>query len=158
MLSSTHSTPTHDYPVLVIDDDMMICRVLMEVLAVEGYTAANALIAFDQTAAAAALALTLLQHADRPSIILVDPTTFGIPGTEILRDYLQDESQRQPHLLYLITALIGEDATEASAWLHADGIIAMPFNTDQVLAIVADGERILHDRAATPPDPFALDC
>ena len=64
---------------------------------------------------------------------------------------------RQPHLLYLMTGLTGAEAVRVCRWLHADGLTTMPCDIDQMLAGVAEGERLLRERAATPPDPFTLD-
>lgn len=159
MFAPTQPTPTHDTPILVIDDDSSICKMLVEVLTMEGYIAGAALIPYDQPAEAVATAATLhaLQHAAEPTIILAGPMTFFTPSTATLTAYLQDKARRQPHLLYLMTALRGENAARAMAQFHADGRISMPIEIEHLLALIASAERILRDRTANPPDPFTID-
>lgn len=142
---------------MVIDDDVPLCRMLAETLYLEGYAVATMIIPLARAGLMSTLVVRALRQAQHPTIILADPTTFGIPGTEGLTTYLQDESQRRPHLLYLMTALIAADAARAMSWLHADSRIAMPISVQALLALIENGERILRDRTSTVPDPFTID-
>lgn len=153
MPSPLDSLVTHDTPVLVVKDDFHICQMLVEVLTLEGYRVKAAQIA-DDIAQAAAHALDALQHAARPTIILADPISCMIQGAEDLDVYLHDAVRRQPHLLYMLTPLC--HAADAVACFHADGVITYPIGITELLAAIADGERILRERAVTSPDPFTI--
>lgn len=147
------STPSHDFPVLVVHLDRNLCVMIVEILTLEGYRADMAVLGFDTPSLAAEAALRTLEQATEPTIILAEPWAFELKTTKALGNYLKDVERRAPHVVFLLTAMVEDAAQRMVERVHADGILAQPFTVEQLLDVVEKGEGILGARAQQPPRP-----
>ena len=110
-------------PVLVVDDDAAICRVVAAAVAEEGYAAA--------AAADGATALALV-NAAAPCLILFDLRMPGMNGWEFARRYRAPPGPRAP--LVCVTAAVDADAWGAQ--IGAAATLGKPFDLDDLVAVV----------------------
>jgi two-component system chemotaxis response regulator CheY len=118
-------------PVLVIDDDESIRDFLTTALTDEGYvvlTAANGRAALDILADVA------------PGLILLDMRMPVMNGWEFAGLYRQ---QPGPHAA-LVVMTAARDAIDRASQIEADGLLAKPFDLDELFAVVASFVRISH--------------
>ena len=109
--------------VLVVDDDESIGEFVSMALADEGYDVVTAL------NGAAALELVELR---RPDVILLDMRMPIMDGWEFARRYRQTTGPHAP--IIVITA--ARDADDRAAQVESDGVLAKPFNLDDLLGLV----------------------
>ena len=109
--------------VLVIEDDGVICQLVRIVLEEAGFRTVTA------PNAGAALAL-LPDH--RPGLILLDSSTGLVSEGEFIRRYRAQPAPHAPVILF--TA--GTDAAGRMARIGADGVLAKPFDVDDLVALV----------------------
>ena len=122
--------PGRPRPILVVDDDAAIRRVVAAVLADEGYTVAEA------PDGGAALARA---RAAPPRLILLDMRMPGMDGWEFARRYRRRPG---PHArIICVTAAV--DAAARGAQIGAVAALAKPFDLDELVALVGR-----HARAA----------
>jgi CheY-like chemotaxis protein len=121
-------------PVLVVDDDAAIRRVVAAALADEGYAVVQAA---DGDAALAAV------RAAPPCLILLDMRMPGMDGWEFARRYraLLPPPPGPSAPLVCVTAAV--DAAAWGAQVGAAATVGKPFDLDDLLAVVA--------RHALPP-------
>ena len=117
--------------VLVIDDDAMIRSYVAEILADEGYRAEQAQNGRE--------ALDLLDRRARegrppPDLILLDMRMPIMDGWAFAEAYRARPGRHAP--IVVITA--AHDASARAAQVRADGVLAKPFDLDQLLDAVAD--------------------
>ena len=122
--------PGRPRPILVVDDDAAIRRVVAAVLADEGYTVAEA------PDGGAALARA---RAAPPRLILLDMRMPGMDGWEFARRYRRRPGPHAP--IICVTAAV--DAAARGAQIGAVAALAKPFDLDELVALVGR-----HARAA----------
>ena len=122
--------PGRPRPILVVDDDAAIRRVVAAVLADEGYTVAEA------PDGGAALARA---RAAPPRLILLDMRMPGMDGWEFARRYRRRPGPHAP--IICVTAAV--DAAARGAQIGAVAALGKPFDLDALLALVGR-----HARAA----------
>ena len=122
--------PGRPRPILVVDDDTAIRRVVAAVLADEGYTVAEA------PDGGAALARA---RAAPPRLILLDMRMPGMDGWEFARRYRRRPGPHAP--IICVTAAV--DAAARGAQIGAVAALAKPFDLDELVALVGR-----HARAA----------
>ena len=122
--------PGRPRPILVVDDDAAIRRVVAAVLADEGYTVAEA------PDGGAALARA---RAAPPRLILLDMRMPGMDGWEFARRYRRLPGPPAPNIC--VTAAV--DAAARGAQIGAVAALAKPFDLDELVALVGR-----HARAA----------
>lgn len=113
---------------LVVDDDPVIRDLVVEVLRFEGYQAAGAA---DGEAA--------LNWLDRdgdapPAAILLDMRMPILDGWGFAEAY----RRRPPPRARIIVMTAATDASACAASIGADGVLAKPFELDELLAVVAN--------------------
>jgi two-component system, chemotaxis family, chemotaxis protein CheY len=111
-------------PVLVIDDDESIRDFLTTALTDEGYAVL--------TAANGQAALDLLADVS-PGLILLDMRMPVMDGWEFARLYRQRPGPHAP----LVVMTAARDAIDRASQIEADGLLAKPFDLDDLLAVVA---------------------
>lgn len=114
----------HKPTVLIVDDEAVIRKMLVEVLSLEGYPT--------ETAANGREALELLQRAG-PRVILLDLLMPGVDGRGVMTSLSAEPDARTKHRVVLISAITN---LEAAHDLEPDGMLAKPFTVDQLLSIV----------------------
>ena len=115
--------PGRPRPILVVDDDAAIRRVVAAVLADEGYTVAEA------PDGGAALARA---RAAPPRLILLDMRMPGMDGWEFARRYRRRPGPHAP--IICVTAAV--DAAARGAQIGAVAALAKPFDLDELVALV----------------------
>jgi two-component system chemotaxis response regulator CheY len=109
--------------VLVVDDDESIGEFVSMALADEGYDVVTAL------DGAAALEVVELR---RPDVILLDMRMPIMDGWEFARRYRQTAGPHAP----IIVVTAARDADDRAAQIEADGVLAKPFDLDDLLDVV----------------------
>jgi CheY-like chemotaxis protein len=110
-------------PILVVDDDATIRRLLFWALTDEGYAVLEA--------SDGAIALVRVQ-ATAPSLILLDMRMPRMDGWEFARRYRQLPAPHAP--LVCLTAAV--DAAARGAQIGAVATLGKPFDLDALLAVV----------------------
>jgi two-component system, OmpR family, response regulator len=121
--------------VLVIEDDRDLCKLLGDLLGVEGYSTTTACDGSD------ALREVL---AERPDAIILDVMLPGRSGFEICRDL---KFRRETNLIpiVMLTAMQGRDAENSGLRVGANRYLTKPFEPDELLKQVR--EALDHRRA-----------
>jgi len=109
---------------LVVDDDMFMVSALAELLDDEGFDVHTASNGFS------ALRLATEQH---PLVILLDIALPERSGAELLKDLRADPATRDTAIV-VVTGFV--ERLSESERAEADGIVAKPFDTDELLAVV----------------------
>jgi CheY-like chemotaxis protein len=120
-MSALRTRPT----ILIVDDDPAIRKMLVEVLALEGYP--------HETAANGQEALQKLGDGS-PRVILLDLLMPVMDGRATLAALEQDQAERQRHKIILVSATHN---LEAAQDLQVDGQLSKPFTVDQLLNTIA---------------------
>lgn len=155
MSAPAQPTPPHDTPIYVMDLHLSnIPRLLQMMLTLEGYQVDTARL-YHYTTAEISAVMRTLDHMVRPTIILADPIITTVRGSELLSDYFADPARHAAHFLLLMgaTPVLSRLITP----FNANGLLYKPIDIDHLLRLITDAERILRDRATTPPDPFTID-
>ncbi|MCU7728351.1 response regulator [Actinoplanes sp. KI2] len=109
--------------VLVVDDDPAICRLLMDVLELDGHEVHVAIDGAHGVQAYMAL---------RPDFVVLDVMMPRLDGYGVLREIRAMETARVPVLL--LTAL--PDCSSRGRASGADYFLAKPFTADEVLYLI----------------------
>jgi two-component system chemotaxis response regulator CheY len=109
--------------ILVVDDDESIGEFVSMALADEGYDVVTAL--------NGATALELIER-ERPDVILLDMRMPIMDGWEFARRYREMTGPHAP----IIVVTAARDASDRAAQIEADGVLAKPFNLDDLLGLV----------------------
>jgi two-component system, chemotaxis family, chemotaxis protein CheY len=109
--------------VLVVDDDESIGEFVSMALADDGYDVVTAL--------DGAAALELIER-ERPDVILLDMRMPIMDGWEFARRYREMTGPHAP----IIVVTAARDADDRAAQIEADGVLAKPFNLDDLLGLV----------------------
>jgi CheY-like chemotaxis protein len=120
-MSALRTRPT----ILIVDDDPAIRKMLVEVLALEGYP--------HETAANGQEALQKLGDGS-PRVVLLDLLMPVMDGRATLAALEQDSAERQRHKIILVSATHN---LEAAQDLQVDGQLSKPFTVDQLLNTIA---------------------
>jgi CheY-like chemotaxis protein len=117
--------------VMVVDDDAMIRSYVAEILADEGYV--------PEQARNGREALDLIEQRARdgrapPDLILLDMRMPVMDGWAFAEAY---RARPGPHAPILVVTA-AHDSARRAAQVGADGVIAKPFDLDQLLDAVAD--------------------
>ncbi|HEX9107366.1 MAG TPA: response regulator [Longimicrobiales bacterium] len=120
-MSALRTRPT----ILIVDDDPAIRKMLVEVLALEGYP--------HETAANGQEALQKLGDG-APRVILLDLLMPVLDGRGTVAALEQDPAERQRHQIILVSAW---DRLEAAQDLQVEGRLTKPFTVDQLLNTIA---------------------
>jgi len=111
--------------ILVVDDEPDILEFLQDLLEQEGYTVAIT----DK-----AEYVEKLHDSDLPDLILIDVLLSGKDGREIVKHLKsQEETKHIPVMMFSAHPSAEETARAAGA----DDFMAKPFETDEMLAMVA---------------------
>jgi CheY-like chemotaxis protein len=119
--------------VLIVDDDADIVMMLVQVLQDEGYEV-RAAIGEEALAIAA---------ADRPDVVLLDIMMPGMDGVEVCRRLRADP---RTTAIPVIAMSASHRLRERASEMEVNGLLAKPFDLDELLANI---ERLLRTR----PDP-----
>ncbi len=112
--------------ILVIEDELLIARLLKETLEIDGYQVCTILNGEDA-----------IQYALRetPHLIIVDIMLPDIDGFEVIQR-LRDHPKTM-HIPIIVLSALGEPEDKMRAYeKDVDGYITKPFNTDELLARV----------------------
>src|SRR5579863_3153839 len=112
--------------ILVIEDELLIARLLKETLEIDGYQVCTILNGEDA-----------IQYALRetPHLIIVDIMLPDIDGFEVIQR-LRDHPKTM-HIPIIVLSALGEAEDKMRAYeKDVDGYITKPFNTDELLARV----------------------
>ncbi len=112
----------HAPTVLIVDDDPQIRKMLVEVLALEGYPT--------ETAVNGQEALNLLARS-APRLILLDLNMPVVDGRSVVTRLEADPEARARHKIVLISAW---SLLEAASDLAVDGKLVKPFTVGQLLS------------------------
>jgi DNA-binding response OmpR family regulator len=108
-------------PILVVDDNPAILRILKRTLELEGYDVV--------TAAGGVEAIDAAQK-QAPCLVLLDVMMPGVDGYRVL-ETIRKKSQVP---VLMLSALDNFSSREKAVELGADGYIAKPFNRSELLA------------------------
>ncbi len=114
----------HAPTVLIVDDDPIIRKMLVEVLSLEGYPT--------ETAVNGQEALTLLARS-APRVILLDLLMPVVDGRGVVTQLEADVDMRAKHKIILISAWT---SLEAVSDLIVDGKLPKPFTVPQLLSVL----------------------
>jgi len=114
----------HAPTVLIVDDDPAIRKLLVEVLALEGYPT--------ETAVNGQEALTLLARSG-PRLILLDLLMPVLDGRGVVTQMEANAEARAKHKIVLISAWTN---LETANDLNVDGKLPKPFTVGQLLSVV----------------------
>jgi CheY-like chemotaxis protein len=132
--------PRLERTALVVDDDMFVVSALAELLEDDGFDVLTATNGFS------AMRRAFEAH---PSVILLDVALPERSGTELLAD-LRAEASTRDLAIVLVTGF-ADQLTQAEA-SQADGVVAKPFDADELLATVDDAiQRAAGRRAEVAP-------
>jgi CheY-like chemotaxis protein len=112
--------------VLIVDDDPGIRKMLVEVLALEGYPT--------ETANNGQEALDLLPRSG-PRVVLLDLLMPRVDGADVVAALEQQPSERSRHHIILVSA-INNLELERFRNLRVDGKLPKPFTVDQLLNVI----------------------
>lgn len=114
----------HTPTVLIVDDDPAIRKMLVEVLALEGYPT--------ETATNGQEALNILARS-APRVILLDLKMPVMDGRGVMAELETDEVTRRQHRVVLVSAFANlEEASD----LVVDGKLVKPFTVPQLLSVL----------------------
>ena len=114
----------HTPTVLIVDDDPAIRKMLVEVLALEGYPT--------ETATNGQEALNILARS-APRVILLDLKMPVMDGRGVMAELETDEATRRQHRVVLVSAFANlEEASD----LVVDGKLVKPFTVPQLLSVL----------------------
>lgn len=113
-------TPT----VLIVDDDPAIRKMLVEVLALEGYPT--------ETATNGQEALNILARS-APRLILLDLRMPVLDGRGVMVELESNEAMRKQHRVVLTSAWA---SLEEASDLVVDGKLVKPFTVPQLLSVL----------------------
>jgi CheY-like chemotaxis protein len=111
--------------ILIVDDDPAIRKMLVEMLALEGYPT--------ETAANGHEALDILDRSG-PRIVLLDLLMPVVDGRGVIDALRAVPDVRAQHKIILVSALA---TLEKNRDLEADGTLTKPFNLSQLMNILA---------------------
>lgn len=114
----------HAPTVLIVDDDPAIRKMLVEVLALEGYPT--------ETAAGGEEALAMLARS-APRLILLDLLMPGVDGHGVVTQLEADAGARAQHKIILMSAWTN---LELASDLVVDGKLPKPFTVPQLLSVL----------------------
>jgi CheY-like chemotaxis protein len=112
--------------VLIVDDDPGIRKMLVEVLALEGYPT--------ETANDGKEALDLLPRSG-PRVVLLDLLMPNVDGAGVVAALEQQPSERNRHHIILVSAFTNLEL-ERYRNLRVDGKLHKPFTVDQLLNVI----------------------
>ncbi|HLZ23113.1 MAG TPA: response regulator [Ktedonobacterales bacterium] len=115
----------HTPTILIVDDDPAIRKMLVEMLSLEGYpteTATNGREALDHLATSA------------PRVVLLDLLMPVVDGWGVMRELEANPAERTKHKIILLSAWAN---LEKAQDLNADGMLAKPFQLEQLLSALA---------------------
>lgn len=110
--------------VLIVDDDPAIRKMLVEVLALEGYPT--------ETATNGQEALDLLAKSG-PRIILLDLLMPIVDGRGVVTQLQSDPAARERHKIILVSAWLNLESVRD---LEVDGTLPKPFTVVQLLSVM----------------------
>ncbi|HEX8730497.1 MAG TPA: response regulator [Ktedonobacterales bacterium] len=110
--------------VLIVDDDPAIRKMLVEVLALEGYPT--------ETATNGQEALDLLAKSG-PRIILLDLLMPIVDGRGVVTQLQSDPAARARHKIILVSAWLNLESVRD---LEVDGTLPKPFTVVQLLSVM----------------------
>ncbi len=110
--------------IAVVDDEPVLCEVLTEVLATEGYPA--------QAFPSATACLQALDEGLRPRLIFVDLRMRGMSGAEFVRRVRAAPWGAQTRIYVVSGSMLDEDYPPRTL---IDGVIGKPFNLEEILHI-----------------------
>jgi CheY-like chemotaxis protein len=125
--------------VLVIDDDNLICAMLVEVLTMEGH---QVVATTDPREG-----LRLVYGAAQPSVVLLNLTMPYLSGVDILKQLQATPEVRARHVLLLYSS--HPDLEAVAREYGADGYLRKTAEMDPVIAAVAAAAQTLEARAST---------
>lgn len=114
----------HTPTVLIVDDDPAIRKMLVEVLALEGYPT--------ETATNGQEALALLARS-APRLILLDLLMPVLDGRGVVEQLEADAGARARHKVVLVSAFSN---LEGASDLVVDGKLVKPFTVPQLLSVL----------------------
>ena len=127
--------------ILIVDDENTLRYFLKRTLEAEGYRVSEA--ADGQTA------LSLLER-ETFDLALVDLRMAGMDGLEVMRQF----RQRSPETQIIIVTGFASVPSAVEALRHgAHDYLTKPFNTEELLASVADGLAQRHAQLPAPTEP-----
>ncbi len=130
--------------VLVVDDDNSIRELLRMVLEEDGYVV--------EEAADGAAALARLRANPAPAVVLLDLTMPGMNGFEMAHVVAEDATLTTHHAYIVLSAFAtcnSPNVADVLASLHAT-FVSKPFDTDHLLAGVAEAAARLAGHTASP--------
>ena len=120
--------------VLIAEDDAPSCRILQSLLTKWGYTVT--------AAADGDEAWRILEETRQESLVILDWMMPGIEGPEIVRR-LRAREESDQHYIIIMTSSSSEDAAALALDAGADDFISKPFNSNELRARVAVGNRVI---------------
>jgi len=112
--------------VAVIDDEQILCEVLTEVLAAEGYAARGF--------ASAQECLAATDAGFRPSLIFVDLRMRGLSGAGFVERLRQRPWGAAVHVYVVTGSMLQRDYPPRGS---VDGVINKPFDLEEILEVAA---------------------
>ncbi|MFH1028810.1 MAG: response regulator, partial [Pseudomonadota bacterium] len=120
--------------ILISDDDQTTRRILLAILNKKGF---EVLCCSDGKEA-----LLALQAEDAPTLAILDWMMPGMDGVDICRALRASNAPSQPYLI-LLTCKGYQDDVVSGLGSGADDYIVKPFNSDELLARIKVGQRVL---------------
>lgn len=116
----------HTPTVLIVDDDPGIRKMLVEMLSLEGYAT--------ETATNGREALDTLAAASGSRVVLLDLLMPEVDGWGVMQALEANPAQRARHKIILLSAWVN---LEKAQDLNADGMLAKPFQLEQLMNVLA---------------------
>src|SRR5258706_15360893 len=109
-------------PILVVDDEPAIRKMIVEILGLEGYPTATAIHGQD--------ALAFLARHPGKYVIVLGIMMPVMTGLEMLERLEQDPDERAKHKIILCSAMC---RLEVSRYVSVEGRLPKPFTVDQLI-------------------------
>lgn len=128
--------------VLVVDDDPIICRMLCELLDMDGFATLTATDGQD--------ALEILWKSEEPLVVLLDYMMPRMTGVDTLRYLAEDPQRARRHAIVLMSAHQDYPRLAAEVFPHAAlPFLTVPWTCEQLLDVIEQASKRLHPDRAT---------
>lgn len=128
------------YPILVIHCGKDLCALIQYFLGGAGYEVRKAVWGRG--------ALRMLRRMPRHTIVFLEPLVLQIIGNQELGAYITDVGRRAPHVVIVMAGF--PDIEDYTREMHFDGFLRLPFEIEELLAVVEDAQRLARAKRNQP--------
>lgn len=145
-MHTDQNNASHPGAILVAHLEPNMRIMLKEVLELEGYDV--------QATAEGSEAVDILHRNAQGMILFLEPLFLHLEELKErkgLQDLIMSRRPQDRHVVILLSGMLGIERLVRD--VRADGYLPLPFNLDQLLAVVEDAQRVLRFKQAWPLTP-----